>query len=81
MPIRKNHPDDYQTVTVKIHKELKWKLEREVDLINKRKKKSNSPKPPTTFDSILNDCLHVGVDELEDADQLESEYNKFVRIS
>ncbi len=77
---------DYEKLEVKIHKELIWKLRRATDLTNNRKKRllkagitsrfDETKIELTSFNSMLNDCIHIGIDNLKFSNKLEKEYNK-----
>lgn len=68
--MEKINPNDFTELKDVIHVELKWKLEKLVKIINSHKIDKN-----TTFTSILNDCIAIGIRESDYAEQLEFEYN------
>jgi hypothetical protein len=65
--------EDYIPIHIPIHKELDWKLKKAISLINSKKPKDAKQ---TTYTSIINDCIAVGLRESKYAELLEEEYNK-----
>jgi hypothetical protein len=56
-----------------IHVELDWKIRRFVELVNCKK---HIDEEQSTFESVLNDCIAVGIRESRFAELLEDEYNE-----
>jgi len=65
--------EDYVPIHIPIHKELNWKLKKAISLINSQKSKEIKQ---STYASLINDCIAVGLRESKYAELLEEEYNK-----
>ena len=63
----------YVPVKIPIHEELHWKLQRMVKLFNETKQNDEKK---TTYVTIINDCIAIGLRECIIRKKLDMEYEK-----